>query len=396
VFGPKFVEFNPGTQATGNFPEGGTVDLKNTMVSVDFEAILNSLDENTRTSLQTFLYEFGTGSENRGQDFGQTIDSLQTVTAQLTPPLRVIDNRSVEVGRLFENNATVTETYANSPIYQIIAENNDFLAQLDAHSSDVSGVVVHGNNVLGALDTVTSGNNVSNLRQVLVLLPGFADQLQRFSNDLGFGVNSLAPVIIPQRGQKQSDVELAVRRTTDSFGQCDVVDNSNPAQQSLGASDTVHANFVKIVPCTKPDGSRYSEVQNGKTVYAHHTVNVLLGLHLSPAAHIACPASLGPLCTNPQVLSLLNTINIGLPLAEEEGAVLCGPNTRTMNSAQTPGAAFSCKNDALQSSPIPPAGSPPPPLFGQSAALASNAQGSGPAILAPPAPMSYSDLLLGH
>ena len=405
VFGPKFVEINPGTQQAGNFPANGTIDLNNTSVSVDLEAILNSLNADTRTSLQTFLYEFGTASDNRGQDFGQTIDSLQVVTLQLTPPLQVIDKRSVETGRLFENNAVVTETYANSPIYQIIAENNDFLAALDSHKQDLVGVVVHGDNVLNALDTVTTGNT-GNLRTVLVTLPGFADQLQRFSTDLGYGTNALNPVIMPQKGQKIGDIELAVRRAADSFGQCDIVDPTNPAQPS---SDTAHANFVKIVPCTKADGSPYTETANGVTNVAHHHVNVLLGLHTNPVVSLpslipTCPTTIGTLtvlqttalcATLSAPGGLLSQLNLGLPVAEGEKNTLCGPNSVNASRQQGTGPAFGCVTDPLQSAVIPPAGSAPPPLFGPSRAIGASAQ-SGPAFISPQSQFSYSDLLLGH
>lgn len=397
VFGPKFVEINPGTEQAGNFPEGGTMDIKNTSVAVDFEAILNSLDENTRTSLQTFLYEFGTGSDNRGADFGQTITSLQVVTDQLTPPLQVIDNRSVEVGRLFENNATVTETYANSPIYQIIAENNDLLTQLDNHKEDLTGLVVHGNNFLGALDTATAGNT-GNLRTVLVQLPAFSDQLQRFSNDLGYGTNSLNPVIMPQHGQSMGDIELAVRRTKDAFGQCDIVDTSS--QTGPTASDTVHANFVKIVPCTDANGN---PTKDGNGNVAHHHVNVLLGVHTGQVN----PLSVTGVCTAAAILATLcNTIgqSVTLPVAlpvEGEAQVLCGPNSNNDARGGTP--AFGCKNDTTgpqgagngMSNVIPPAGGAPPPLFGQSTSFTSNAQ-AGPAIMTQPSQVSYSDLLLGR
>jgi virulence factor Mce-like protein len=388
VFGPKFVEINPGTQQAGNFPENGTIALNNTSVSVDLEAILNSLNADTRTSLQTFLYEFGTASDNRGQDFGQTIDSLQVVTLQLTPPLQVIDNRSVETGRLFENNAVVTETYANSPIYQIIAENNDFLAALDSHKQDLVGVVVHGDNVLNALDTVTTGNT-GNLRTVLVTLPGFADQLQRFSTDLGYGTNALNPVIMPQKGQKMGDIELAVRRAADVFGQCDIVDpNGANGPGGPAPSDTVHANFVNIVPCGTPG--------------SHHHVDVLLGLHTNPAVNLpslvssTCPTSLVTLCNTLSATGgLLDQANaaLGLPGVEGEKNTLCGPNS--VNASRGANPAFGCVTDPVQSAVIPPAGSAPPPLFGQSRAIGASAQ-SGPAFMSPQSQFSYSDLLLGH
>jgi hypothetical protein len=245
---------------------------------------------------------------------------------------------------------------------------------------------------------------VGNLRVAISQLPGFSDQLQRFSNDLGYGTNSLNPVIMPQRGQTMGDIEVAVRRTKDSFGQCDIADNTATNGQK---SDTPHANNVKIVPCTTA-GQPTKDAQGN---IAHHHVSVVLGLHLNPALGgglVGVPPST---CTTPPLnltgtacTTLLGTIsaiigqlNVGLPFAEEESSVLCGPNT--LNSGRGSNPAFGCQNQPQMSAVIPPAGSAPPPLFGQTSSFrSSSAQGagSGPGFMAQPRQASFSDLLLGH
>ncbi|MEA2646108.1 MAG: phospholipid/cholesterol/gamma-HCH transport system substrate-binding protein [Chloroflexota bacterium] len=379
VFGPKFVEVNPGTQQAGQFEDGSTIDQKNTSVSVDFEQVLNSLNADTRMSLQTFFYEFGTGSENRGQDIGEFIDSFQTVSRELTPVLQVVANRRTETGRLFENNAVVTETYAASPIDKIIASNADILAHLDAHRADIQGVVVHGNNVFNDLDIITANSNEVQLRTTIQKLPVLLDYLQAFNNDLGQGVYALTPVLLPQHGQSMGDIEVAIRRTQDAFGQCDMVDTSDPANQPN--NDTVHANNVVIVPCYGADGKPYVDPATGKV--AHHHVNVLLGLHLSPPI---CPAGTpAPVCAAFSQLTA-NTL-------EEEGTTLCGPDSSNTDRGGA-NAAFGCKYDAIQSAPIPPAGGPPPALF--SPVSNSSLSSFGPAVSSQSRPVTFSDLLLGR
>jgi phospholipid/cholesterol/gamma-HCH transport system substrate-binding protein len=328
VFGPKFVQIVPGNASAGNFPNGGTIDRANTSVSVDFEQVLNQFDDNTRQSLQTFFYEFGTWQENRGQDQGAVIDNLNVVTAQLTPPLQVVGNRQDQLGRFFDSNAVATQTLADSPLDQIIHENNDVLTALDQHRDGLVALVVHGNNVLNDIDQITAGDNVSKLRLLLPKLPTLLDSLSRFSTDMGTGVNHLNPVIVPRYGQPASDIGLAILRTRDSFGECDITDDS--------AADTVHANNIKIVPCFGPDGKPYKDAAGH---VAHHHVKVLLGLH-----------------TN-------GTPGTG---TEDESAVLCGPDTT--NAARTSSPAFTCTNDPLQTpaSAIPVAGGAPPAPFGAS------------------------------
>ena len=379
VFGPKFVEVNPGTEQAGRFEDGSTVDQKNTSVSVDFEQILNSLNGDTRMSLQTFFYEFGTGSENRGSDVGQFIDSFQTVSRELTPVLNVVANRRTETGRLFESNAVVTETYAASPIDSIIASNADILAHLDAHRTDVQGVIVHGNNVFNDLDVITANGNEVQLRTTIQKLPVLLDYLQAFNNDLGQGVYALTPVLLPQHGQSMSDIEVAILRTQDAFGQCDIVDTSDPANN--GGNDTVHANNVKIVPCYGADGKPYTE--NGNV--AHHHVSVLLGLHTTPAV---CPPGT-PIAV---CMALGQITGQG---AEEERNTLCGPDTANSNRGGA-AAAFGCLTDPVQSAVIPPAGTAPPALYSSSALLSPGTATYGPAATSASRPVTLSDLLLGR
>jgi virulence factor Mce-like protein len=358
VFGPKFVQLGPGSESSGKFPDGGTIDQANTSVSVDFEQVLNQLDDNTRQSLQTFFYEFGTWQENRGADQAAVIDNLNVLTAQLTPPLQVIANRKTEFGRFTDNNAIATETLAESQIAQIIHDNNTLLTALDQHQAGLVAVITHGNNVFNDLDQITSGNNVENLRATLPKLPVLLDNLTRFSNDLGTGLNHASPVFVPARGQQQSDIGLAILRTRDAFGECDVSDDSS--------ADTVHANNVKITPCFGADGKRYVDPATGHV--AHHHVKVLLGLHTNGTP---------------------GTSN------EDESAVLCGPHTT--NAARGANPAFTCTSDPVQTpaSSIPPAGGPAPPPFGASSSANNPAAAPAGTILVPLDPAGLLDILAG-
>jgi phospholipid/cholesterol/gamma-HCH transport system substrate-binding protein len=225
-FGPKFVQVDPGSSSADSFADGDSVPITRTRVSVDFQDVINTLDTNTRVSLQTLFVEFGTASDGHGTDFGQFLDALHTVETQLTPVLQVIDSRAANTGRIFENNAVLAETYANSPFDQILKKNADAFAKLDAASPSLTGVIDHGNNVLASLDAITAGGNTQALATTISKLPALFDNLQKFNNDLGYGVNAVAPALTPQRGQVDSDVAVALKRSMDAFGQCDITDQT--------------------------------------------------------------------------------------------------------------------------------------------------------------------------
>jgi virulence factor Mce-like protein len=357
VFGPKFVELDPGTESAGSFADGASIPIERTQVSVDFEQVLNSFDPNTRQSLQTLFVELGTASENQGANFGQFLDSLNTVEAQLTPVLQVVANRASNTQRLFESNAVVTETYANSPLDQIIRKNADALAQLDGANASITGVIVHGNNVLNALDTITGGSNTQQLTISVSKLPALFDNLQRWNNDLGYGVNAISPLVTPQRGQADGDVGLALRRAQDVFAECDITDQLDTTD-ARGVADTQHANFVKIVPCYDANGQ---PTRDPAGHVAHHHGDVVVALHNHPIAPRL-----------PKVFQVL-PITYGFPpafgdtlLLDQEAGTICGPNSGNSTRANNP--AFTCRTDATQSAPIPGHGTAPPPLFGTAGA----------------------------
>src|SRR3984893_6241795 len=364
VFGPKFVQIDPGNASSASFADGDSVPLSRTRISVDLEEVLNTLDTNTRQSLQTFFLEFGTASDGRGADFGQFLDALNTVESQLVPVLQVIDNRSANVGRLFESNAVVSETYANSPFDQVLKKNADAFAKLEAVSPSIQGVIDHGNSLLTSLDTITGGGNTQALATTVSKLPALFDNLQRWNNNLGYGINALAPEVTPQRGQVDSDVALAIKRSIDTFGECDITDQPSALERPF-AADTRHTNFVKIVPCYGADGKPTTDAAGH---VAHHHVSVVLGLHNHPV--------------DPGIQSLVPTISgLGFPrtfqqaiLGDNEGSVVCGPNSD--NSTRAPNPAFTCLKNA-QSNPIPGHGTPPPPLFGSGVAAASSTNPAG-------------------
>jgi virulence factor Mce-like protein len=352
VFGPKFIELAPGDASAGPFQSGGTIDAGHTSVSVDFEQVVNELNPDTRQSLQTALYELGKGSTGRGADFGAVIDNLKVVTSELVPPLQVVEARQTETGRFIEDSAVWNETVAASPLDSILRENNVLLTQLDAHNADIGSLVDHGNNVLADLDVITSGNNVVALRATLAKLPTLMDNLTHFSNSLGQATNALAPVVIPQNGQADGDIGLAIKRTQDAFSECDIT--------SQNGSDTVHATSVQIVPCYGADGKPYHDASGH---IAHHHVKVLLGVH-----------------TNSQPGN-----------GEEEGNTLCGPNSGNATRASNP--AFTCVSDPLQSAAIKPFGGPPPSASTAAAPTALPAGLSGVVVLEPAPRVNLLDLI---
>jgi phospholipid/cholesterol/gamma-HCH transport system substrate-binding protein len=77
--GNFFVDIKPGSPSTGNLDDGSTLPITQTASTVTLPDILDALDSDIRTDLQTFLHEYGTVALRGGgaKAFNRAIPSFQ-------------------------------------------------------------------------------------------------------------------------------------------------------------------------------------------------------------------------------------------------------------------------------------------------------------------------------
>jgi len=77
--GNFFVDIQPGSPSAGELDDGSTLPITQTASTVTLPEILDTLDSDVRTDLQTFLHEYGTVALRRGgaKAFNRAIDSFE-------------------------------------------------------------------------------------------------------------------------------------------------------------------------------------------------------------------------------------------------------------------------------------------------------------------------------
>jgi virulence factor Mce-like protein len=189
LFGPKFVQINPGTANAKVLRDGDVIPGSNTTLPVDLDQVLHELQAPERAQLQTIIVELGKASEGRGDDINHMFAAAKGLTQLLDSPVLTIDQAAPNLSNMIVQNEAFNASFAQAPLDQLIANNNKTLAVLAANSDHLKSVLDHASNTLVNLDAILTGE-VGNLRTTIERVPALIDSFNRF-NDLTslFGAN---------------------------------------------------------------------------------------------------------------------------------------------------------------------------------------------------------------
>ena len=145
------VALDPGTEAAGEIPDGGTLPQINTQPDVNPDEVLAALDADTRRWLTAAVDALGTGLEGNGARLRRLLVAGQP-TAELTHrTLRTLSERRHEVANLVHNLTAVAENAGR-------------------HEDEIERTIQWSSVVLGALAQEDQA-----IRDSLTLLPGTLD-----------------------------------------------------------------------------------------------------------------------------------------------------------------------------------------------------------------------------
>jgi virulence factor Mce-like protein len=189
LFGPKFVQINPGTASAPVLHDGDTIPGTNASLPVDLDQVLHTLQAPERAQLQTVVVELGKAAEGRGDDVNHMLAAARTLTQVLDSPVQSLDAVAPNLSNMLVQNEAFNASFAQAPLDQLIANNNRALAVLAANTDHIKSILDHANSTLINLDAALNGQ-VGNLRTAIETAPALIDQFDRF-NDLAslFGAN---------------------------------------------------------------------------------------------------------------------------------------------------------------------------------------------------------------
>jgi phospholipid/cholesterol/gamma-HCH transport system substrate-binding protein len=171
------VDIVPGNPATGALPSGSTIPVGQTIVPIDSDELLDSLDTDTRSWLVGLLSSLGQATEGRGQDVHKLLLALGPTSAQFRELGDLLAGRRQQLGELVHNFGVLTHAASQK-------------------DGQLRTLVQAGNQTIQAFATQDAA-----LRQAIVQLPGTLQSARStlgavvpFANALGPASTALGPI----------------------------------------------------------------------------------------------------------------------------------------------------------------------------------------------------------
>jgi phospholipid/cholesterol/gamma-HCH transport system substrate-binding protein len=202
--GNWFVELQPGTPSAPTLSSGATIPVAQTSDPVQLDQVLDALNTDTRSNLQTFLIEFGsaltrepTAAENAEQN--PVVRNLNAAQA--------IKKTYLDAPEALKGGAIVNQALAGveqHDLSKLISGTEKFSASLNVHEQQLGELIVNFNTFLGSLAAQSKS-----LSATVAQLPGALQNgtrgfvnfnaampsIRKFSLDLVPGVEKTGPAI---------------------------------------------------------------------------------------------------------------------------------------------------------------------------------------------------------
>ena len=172
------VVLDPGTKASGEVPDGGTLPEAQTQPDVNSDEILAALDSDTRRYLVAAIDALGTGLDRNGANLRKLLVAGQPTAVSARRLLATLATRREQIAHLTHNLNTVA-TIAGQ------------------HEDDIRRTIHSSSLALGAL-----ADQDASIRDSLTLLPGTLDAAEStlrdtrpLANELGPAARELTPAV---------------------------------------------------------------------------------------------------------------------------------------------------------------------------------------------------------
>ena len=304
LFGPKYIELEPGTSKAPQLQDGDTIPGANTVLPVDLDQVLHELQAPERQQIRTAFIELGKAAAGRGSDVNSLVAAANTLTDTLQSPINRINNVDPNLSDMLVQNEAFNASFSQAPLDQLVAYNNTVLRSFAGSSQQLQDLLVHADSALTNLDAALNGQS-GNIRGFLETVPGTIDRLDRFNDLLAvFGANFTGQE--PGVTDIRSGLRDAIINPESAFASYDVCDPSTAAPGNQSNPPT----------CTPSPGAKPGpdgKIHDGQRHYVRNQ-----------AFNAAGSGSLPTLPAPPAVLCQLPVLGLGNPVGPTIG---CPANT---------------------------------------------------------------------
>jgi virulence factor Mce-like protein len=192
LFGPKYIDIVPGTNAAPVIHDGGTIGVNRTVQPVDLDQVLQALQAPEQQNLETTIVALGDAAANNGDNINQLLAASNSLTRVLDTPVRALDAVAPQLSDMLVQNEAFNSDFAQAPLDTLVANSETTLQAVAANSTHLESILSHANSTLGQLDTTLNGEqgNIASTIQALGAPGGTLDRLNKLTYLLAlFGAN---------------------------------------------------------------------------------------------------------------------------------------------------------------------------------------------------------------
>lgn len=131
------IDISPGHPGAGPLQSGGTIPVGQTVVPVNSDEVLRSLDTDTRTWLASLISSLGQATQGRGSDIRNLLRSLGPTSTQLQQVTHLLAQRHQELAEIVHNLGRVAEAGAreNGQLRTLIQTGDETVKSLSSQDS---------------------------------------------------------------------------------------------------------------------------------------------------------------------------------------------------------------------------------------------------------------------
>jgi phospholipid/cholesterol/gamma-HCH transport system substrate-binding protein len=196
--GEQFIELVRQVGSTEPYmSDGYRLPRTQTGQSVALDDILNTLDPQTRASIQTELRQLGVAVDNRQDDINAAIPQVEQAAANLRPLAQIADARQQQIDRILTDLAVILAALADEQdaLGRVIVSGDTATGALAKRDQELAGTVQQADRLFASLDQVLADTTPAD-RAALAQLPGTITSGRQLVSTLNPAVDRLLPELL--------------------------------------------------------------------------------------------------------------------------------------------------------------------------------------------------------
>jgi virulence factor Mce-like protein len=198
LIGEQYVDLvrTPGSTAA-YVPSGYRIPRSRTGQSVQIDAILNTLDPETRAAMTETLRQLGVAVQGQAGDINQSIPQVEQATANLRPIVQVTDQEQVYLNEILQDVAVIMQALADEQqsLGQVVDSGDTAVGAIAQRDQQLAGTIQQANTLMISLSDIFSDLTPSD-RSSLEEAPGTIQTGQELLAELNPTIDELLPELL--------------------------------------------------------------------------------------------------------------------------------------------------------------------------------------------------------